>query len=340
MTVPFVLNGNNLSVFLLGKLHSVGKDHLFFKKIVSGLKNGLSETELLGLINRKAEKRAIADAFGVEFKEDDDILIDGSSVSKAIVDRYRFMVNNDFPLEGFKQFVENLAKNPSIESRKDLYGFLEACSLPITEDGCFLAYKRVNKNYTDCQSGKFDNSIGKTVEMPREFVDANRNNTCSTGLHVCSRSYLGHFSGDRIIVVKVNPKDVVSVPTDYQQAKMRVCRYEVIAEVENETAETIPDFAVNTEQQPIVVNEAAKDAASESDSSKNAKNEVSKVDRWNDYIKTRNIPENISELHGKARNAFIKFCGRLRNSDGSEKAGDDVCKAQSLSEIRQIILGF
>jgi len=31
------------------------------------------------------------------------------------------------------------------------------------------------------------------------------------------------------VLVKVNPKDVVSVPVDYNNTKMRVCRYEVIS---------------------------------------------------------------------------------------------------------------
>lgn len=32
-------------------------------------------------------------------------------------------------------------------------------------------------------------------------------------------------------MVKVHPKDVVSVPYDYNGAKMRACRYEVLREV-------------------------------------------------------------------------------------------------------------
>jgi hypothetical protein len=337
MVPPFVLNGNNLSIFLMGKPYNINNAHLNFKKIVAGLKAGFDEDELASLIQTNV-KEEIAKTIGVEFKEDGMILMDGEPVSDALTVRYRFMIENDFPLEGFKLFVKNLAQNPSKDSRKDLFGFLEACTLPITEDGHFLAYKKVRSNYTDCHSGTFDNHVGKIVEMPRDKVNPNRDETCSTGLHVCSRRYLGHFSGNRIVVVKVNPKDVVSVPVDYDNAKMRVCRYEVISELKDENIDAIPDMAVKAED-PVTLAEADEKAVNPK-AKPEPKKELTKAEKWEDYIKTRNVPEDLSGFHGNPRKAFIKFCARLRNTDGSEKAGDDICKAKTVSEIRQIILGY
>jgi hypothetical protein len=108
---------------------------------------------------------------------------------------------------------------------------LEKNSLPITPDGCFLAYKRVRENYMDCHTGTMDNSVGRVVEMERNMVDDNRNNTCSSGLHFCSHSYLSSFGGERTVIVKIDPADVVSIPSDYNDAKGRACRYTVIGEV-------------------------------------------------------------------------------------------------------------
>ena len=59
----------------------------------------------------------------------------------------------------------------------------------------------------------------------------NRHQTCEQGLHFCSIAYLPNYPGDRIMKVKINPKDVVSIPTDYQFSKGRTWRYEVIGEV-------------------------------------------------------------------------------------------------------------
>jgi hypothetical protein len=127
--------------------------------------------------------------------------------------------------------MENMMTNPSFRAVNELYGFLEKNNLPITPDGHFLAYKRVRENYTDCHTGKMDNSVGKVVEMERNKVDDNQNNTCSSGLHFCSENYLRSFGGERTVIVKINPRDVVSIPTDYDNSKGRACRYEVIGEV-------------------------------------------------------------------------------------------------------------
>jgi len=76
-----------------------------------------------------------------------------------------------------------------------------------------------------------DNSPGTIVEMERNQVDDNKDQTCSTGLHFCGMSYLSCFGGDRTVIVKINPADVVSIPSDYNEAKGRACRYEVIGEL-------------------------------------------------------------------------------------------------------------
>lgn len=128
-------------------------------------------------------------------------------------------------------FLENLMLNPSRSAVYRLFDFLEANDIEITDDGYFLAWKRVRDDYTDCHSGQFDNSVGKVVTMPRNMVDEDDETTCSAGLHVCSKSYLNHFGGARIVQVKVHPRDVVSIPVDYGNAKMRTCQYEVIADV-------------------------------------------------------------------------------------------------------------
>lgn len=129
------------------------------------------------------------------------------------------------------QFLDNVAENPSNTAIQELYMFLEDNSLPITPDGYFLAFKRITKDYTDCRTKTFDNRVGAIVEMKREDVDADRERTCSAGLHFCAKGYLPCYHGDRIVVVKINPADVVSIPSDYNNMKGRCCKYMVVAEV-------------------------------------------------------------------------------------------------------------
>lgn len=136
---------------------------------------------------------------------------------------FKFLVN----------FLENLMLNPSRRAVHELFGFLEHNDIEITEDGYFLAWKRVNSNYMDMYTGTIDNSPGKIVSVERWEVDEDSEKTCSAGLHVAAKSYLPHYGGGCGVIIqcKVHPRDVVAIPKDYNNAKMRCCRYEVMEDV-------------------------------------------------------------------------------------------------------------
>lgn len=166
------------------------------------------------------------------------------AISGVLGERAVQMHNEGFNMDPLFAFVENLYENPSKRSVTQLYGFLEATDLPITEDGHFLAYKMISKDYKDLRTGTMDNSIGAIPEMNRNECDEDPTRTCSTGLHFCSQKYLGFYSsGHRTVIVKVNPRDVVSIPTDYNNSKGRACRYEIVGEFE--VAPT-PEHSFNT----------------------------------------------------------------------------------------------
>jgi hypothetical protein len=142
-------------------------------------------------------------------------------------------MQQDLPFKPLLTFLYNLMENPSYRAVNELYDFLDVGELPITEDGFFLAFKNVKSDYKDIHSGTFDNSVGSICEMPRYKVDEDKDRTCSSGLHFCSIAYLPNFSdsnGGHTMIVKINPKDVVSIPADYNNTKGRCSRYEVIGE--------------------------------------------------------------------------------------------------------------
>jgi hypothetical protein len=70
--------------------------------------------------------------------------------------------------------------------------------------------------------------------MPRNQVNEDPNQTCSYGLHVANFDYASGFGSGHMLEVEVHPADVVAIPVDYNQAKMRVCKYKVIGVVEQE----------------------------------------------------------------------------------------------------------
>ena len=139
------------------------------------------------------------------------------------------------PDSSYIRFLDNLAQNPDQRMQEQLYGFLKHTDVKINEDGMVLAYKAVSHNFNDIHSNTFDNSVGAVVEMPRDEVDDDPENTCSHGLHVAAASYIPQYGRKeyqhRVVQVLINPKDFVSIPVDYNFAKARVCRYTVAREV-------------------------------------------------------------------------------------------------------------
>jgi hypothetical protein len=164
-----------------------------------------------------------------------EVLYNGKPLHNSLSKRILDLVRGGFDVAPLVKFLENLMSNPSARAVNELYTFLDHGHLPITEDGCFIAYKTVRENYLDKYSGKFSNRPGTVLEMPRNEVDDDAQRTCSYGFHVGSLQYSGpggwyNSSSDRVILVKVNPRDAVSVPADHSAQKLRVSRYEVIGD--------------------------------------------------------------------------------------------------------------
>lgn len=228
MSFPFIIQGNNVTVVIGNKPYTISKSHITYQKVVDAIKAGDWET-----VRNVIEPKKVVLDYGqgrVSIKGET-LYWDGEVFNGALSKRMIDMLAEGFSIEPLVKFMENLLENPSKRSVDELYSFLEKNNLPITPDGHFLAYKRVRGNYFDCHTGTMDNSPGKIVEMPRNKVDDDKDKTCSTGLHFCSEGYLKSFGGERTVIVKINPRDVVSIPSDYDNTKGRACRYEVVGEV-------------------------------------------------------------------------------------------------------------
>ena len=161
------------------------------------------------------------------------IVYKGKELPKVLSARVYEMLKAKLPLDSFNKFWEKLSRNPSTKSRESLYTFLEKNHIPINEDGDIILYKRLNEDWTDCHTGTVDNHPGKVIKMSRKSVDSDEFLNCSNGYHVASHSFAKAFNQGqgKFIEVRVNPKDVVSVPHDANCQKMRVCEYEVLHEV-------------------------------------------------------------------------------------------------------------
>nr|DAD57833.1 MAG TPA: hypothetical protein [Bacteriophage sp.] len=145
--------------------------------------------------------------------------------------------DNEIAPESFLKFLENLEENPSRKTINNLYSFIGHNDIEIDKDGYVICYKVIREDWTDSYTGTINNSIGSLIKMPRNQIDDDDNRTCSKGLHAASLRYLrssGYGQSPdgkwRLVKLRVNPRNFVSVPIDYDGSKARVCEYEVIEE--------------------------------------------------------------------------------------------------------------
>ena len=229
MSVPFMWVDGNLTVILKNKAHQVIPDHTNYKLILEALPTA-TEDELLELVD--IEKAVATFSQGQVSIVNGKVMFEGEEVHGSISKRILEFMSKGLPFEPLVKFLENLMQNPSMQSQQELYDFLEHENLPVTEDGCFLAYKAVSKDFKDKWRGTFDNKVGQVCEMRRAKVDDNRGRGCSAGLHAGALNYVANYgsvdAGDNIVIVKINPEDVVSVPSDCNCEKLRTCKYEVV----------------------------------------------------------------------------------------------------------------
>lgn len=188
---------------------------------------------------------------------DDQIFYDGERLPEALETKVLSIMKDGLPLTHFQKFWENLKENPAchVVNESGFYDFLDYKELPITEDGCFIAYRGVQDDYysksgskttkvlqgTVNDRGQIFNGVGEVIEVARRGVSDNRDVYCHEGsLHIGSYDYARAWAS-KLVLVKVNPRDVVSVPRDCNAQKCRVCKYEVIGDFKEEITSSVVD---------------------------------------------------------------------------------------------------
>ncbi|MBF84544.1 MAG: hypothetical protein CL489_08725 [Acidobacteria bacterium] len=212
-------NGESITINSDDKRYDGVKEALWNEDIDKALEIADSATEI-----KKWSKNGVVIRNG-------QLTVHGKLMTGAVVDHIiqSFETGRDF--DKYVNFYIKLLQNTDSDSVRQLLPFMKHNDIDVDSDGNIIAWKMVDQDYKDHFTGKMDNSVGAEPWMPREDVVDNPKKTCEAGLHVCAKAYIGFFSDSRIVKVLIDPANVVSVPNDYNGAKMRVCRYKVIEDV-------------------------------------------------------------------------------------------------------------
>lgn len=251
-----------ITAFAAGRLHGpIADDHPNFHTIrdamiehLEGYTLRFSNQELADLFDVTAAVARHFDALSDRIKvAHGQIYLDGDVIENALTKQImRFM---DEGVEDWKPliaFFEKVLSNPNEHSREQLYNWLDKHDFTIAQDGDIVGYKGVASDgkggYQSISTGseqvlvdgvphtgKIPNPLGAEIEMPRSLVQHDPAVGCHIGLHVGTFGYASTWTSvHSVLEVRVNPRDVVSVPTECNWQKVRVCRYRVVDVVERQ----------------------------------------------------------------------------------------------------------
>ena len=232
---------SSVTVFASGATHVATDAHPNFEKILSAVADPDTQIDTL---------RALFDltvAIGSTFESLSErvsvfagrVCLDHVEVDNALAKAIAaFWVEGQDDFGPLVSFMEKIEMNPNPHSREMLFTWLNKHHFAICPDGDFIAYKGISHDDRSSSSGRaivngvlhngrIPNIEGTIIEMPRDEVQHDPRVGCHTGLHVGNWRYASTFAS-KTIRVKVNPRDVVSVPSDSNDEKMRVCRYKVL----------------------------------------------------------------------------------------------------------------
>jgi hypothetical protein len=243
------LNSGHIFLLLDGKEYSINAGNSSFSKALEAY-NAKDWESFIYIVNPEIRLKSLYASYeGIEVK-DGNLYVFGDPIHSTIAKRVISFIEHGLDCVHLFKFILKLNMNPSKRAVDELYTFLEHRALPVTDNGNFLAYKAVRADYTDKYTGKFLNTIDSVLEMPRNKVDDNKENGCSYGFHAGSVDYAKNFM-DRdghLMLVEINPADVVSIPTDCQFQKLRTCKYKVVGEYEIDLNDPVYASRFQTDQ--------------------------------------------------------------------------------------------
>lgn len=266
---PYIVTPTAISIVWNGKSHIVNNDNPNYPL----LKAALFNAEYDKIPNYlEIEKRIENFSHGNLRVKDGEVFYGQHKLTGIVIDKLlQFLRQGMKDAKPILNFIDRLMANPSSNSVEQLYTFLSYKLLPLTEDGKIIAYKGVASDYyshsgnkqtvvlqgTVDDGGRILNKVGETIEVLRRSVDDNKDNHCSHGLHAGSFDYASDFMGcgGHLMMVEFDPADAVSVPTDCNFQKLRVCKYRVIGEIDVKEDEELDGACYNTDKEEIEVSD-------------------------------------------------------------------------------------
>lgn len=241
MTVESIRSGDGtINLLLEGKVYTISREHPTYAEVSKLLKdrcNTVTEAEMARVLDVKETVKYLSDGkVRVDLDAGKVFYDEVEFPDKGLCDRILKLMGEGHDFQYVINFLNRLGKNPSFRAIMQLFTFICKEGFPITPDGHILAYKGVGTDWLDKHSHTISNHVGAEVWMPREKVCDDPKQGCAPGLHAGTNGYAVSWAGDgHVVLVKIDPADVVSIPLDSSCEKLRCCHYWVVADHTNKS---------------------------------------------------------------------------------------------------------
>lgn len=240
--IPHRISDRSITVVLDNKVHTIDRTSMNAPPLLVELEKAEPDAAIVReLVTVKGALKAITSGL-VSFDGADQLMIAGEMITGYIAERIARHHREGVDVRPMLTFLDLVWSHPVPGLKNDLFRWVENGDMPMTAEGHVIAYKKVNEEYRSYHASPDGthllHEIGGFVQMPREQVNTNRHQTCSTGLHFCSYNYLREYHGTsgRILILSIHPHDIMAIPTDYNHTKGRASGYKIIGELPLEEA--------------------------------------------------------------------------------------------------------
>lgn len=249
MSIISRISAKSITIIIGGRVRTVNANSVNYPRLREALADEVQDLDLIKNLSDMPKFIAL-ETHGRVTVNAGEVRFDGTAIHSTLTKRILQHLTEGISIAPLANFLDRLMNNPNQDIHEDLYAWCESGEMPFTEDGFLIAFKRVQDNYYSFHSGKDGKvlyQLNTIVEINVKDVDPDRYNECSQGLHFCSYGYLKKFysTSGKVLIVKIDPADVVAIPLDHDRQKGRTFRMEVIDEIpENEVADAFSEHTL------------------------------------------------------------------------------------------------
>jgi len=233
-------SSGDLVIHYKGKLTNVPPDHPKRATIRALLRKGLyqeaTETADLHKVFAKEFIQYTVPGIKITQSESGKILLNDEYIEHEVGLQALHMLDKGMPVAPLLKFLVKMRQNEDPRVRQQLLSFMTKNDFFIDYNGDIVCWKKVGKdaggNLVDLWTKKLIYNPPRTVTMPRGAVMNDPTNACGPGLHFATWRFTYNYSGNAVVEMRVDPRDVVSIPYS-ETDKGRAQTTRIVKEIKN-----------------------------------------------------------------------------------------------------------